>query len=349
MFFVAKMIDIKFNKKKKGIFFTFLAIAIMAILALVFSPPSYVSLARDNQALSMRVNSIDNYVDELKDQYFETVLRAATYKALLSLVYYMNATNTYLTDVNAPFSEVIIGCTINGVPIDTIRAPTDTIIDKKIMCNSTLTNWSNRIIQASQDTLNVKTIINISNVRISQTQPWFVDSQMDLNFTVKSDVATWEKNVTIKTTVSIEGLPDPYYLLNTRDSVKGSHNNNINRSIIEFDQWDTSKVREALKNGNYMHFENSEAPSFLMRFTNTIAASNCCGIESFVNPNILDSSDQKESYVDYLFWVHAFNARCSELYNINGLWNEFNFFKLDVTHLLTYKILPADSTKVACV
>ena len=75
-----------------------------------------------------------------------------------------------------------------------------------------------------------------------------------------------------------------------------------------------------------------------MRFTNTISSSSCCGIESLVNPNKISPSDQRESYVDYLFWSHRFSNDCTQLYNINGLWDEFSFFKLELDHVVRYNV-----------
>jgi len=333
---------------KKGIFFTLIAITMMTIFVLIFSPPANISLQKNNQAIRTRINNIDSYVNDLQEAYFQTALRAATYKTMLSLIYYMNTTGEYLTDLNGDlnlngdFSEVIINGTIKRVPIDEITR-------KKIMYDNTLTNWSNRIINISKNALNVNTTIVIYKVFISQTKPWALDAQLELNFSVKSDVAVWGKNATIKSTISIEGLPDPYYLLNTRGP--NSYSNIIKRSSVGFDEWDLSKTREHLRNGTNAHWENSEAPSFLMRFTNTIAPSSCCGIESLVNPNKISPSDQRETYVDYLFWTHAYNARCAELYDITnsvtgaGLWDEFQYFKLDINHVVIYKIPAGDVTR----
>ena len=81
-----------------------------------------------------------------------------------------------------------------------------------------------------------------------------------------------------------------------------------------------------------------------MRFTNTTAASNCCGIESLVDPNKISPSDQRESYADYLFWTHVYNSQCPLLYNITnpstgeGLWDEFRYFKLELDHVVKYNI-----------
>ena len=324
--------------KKKGIFFTFIAITLMAVFILVFTPQSDISLQKDSHAVDSRISSINNYVDDLQNNYFETILRAVSYKAVLSLIFYMNATNSFLPNLDSAFYEVAMNGTINNVPIDTITG-------KSIMGDNSLYTMSNRITETAQDTLNVNTTIRIINATISQTNPWSIDAMMAVNFAVKSSVASWEKNSTITTTFGIEGLPDPYYLVST----DGTYFNYIRRSTVEFNQWDIAKVREHIRNGTYVHWQDSQAPSFLMRFTNTIDASACCGIESLVNPNKVVIPDVIDSYADYILGDPLNNIPCSELFNITnpatggGIWDEFPYFKLDFEHAVLYNITAQDS------
>jgi hypothetical protein len=312
---------------KKGIFFTFIAITIMAVFILVFTPQADISLQKDERSVRTRINSIDHYVNDLEKGYFEAALRASTYKTILSLIFYMNTTGHYLTDLDSAFSEVILNGTINKVPIDSVTG-------KKIMENSTLTNWTNKIIETAKDTLNVNTTIKVNDISVFQTKPWNIDSTISVNFTVKSNIVEWKKESIISATIGLEGFHDPYYLVNTNRA----YTNQITKSSLDFNQWNLSQAREHLRNGTYLHWQNSDAPSFLMRFTNTTTNSSCCGIESLVNPNKINPSDQIESYADYLFWSHKFARNCTQLYNVTGLWDEFKYFKLDFEHVIKYNI-----------
>ena len=330
------------KKNKKGVFLTFVAMTIIAVYIIIFTPQADISVQKDAQSVNGRITSIDNYFTDLKSSYFKTVLSATTQKTVSSLVLYMNSTGSFLPNLDSAFKEVMINGTINSVPIDSITG-------KNIMNNNSLGSWSNRTIQAGKDTLNVNTNIIINDVSVSQTAPWALDSKLDIELWIRSDVAEWRKNVTITSTVSIEGFNDPYYLLNTN----GLYATQVKKSSVEFDAWDISKAREHLRNGTYVYWKNPDAPSFLMRFTNTIANSSCCGIESLVNPNKIAQSDQRESYVDYLFWTHKYNpaANCTQIYNITnpatggGLWDEFRFFKLDISHLTLYSITNRDAVR----
>src|SRR3989344_9006036 len=151
--------------KKKGIFFTFIAVTIIAVFVLLYTPQADITLQKDTQSIRARINNINSYVNDLDQVYYETVLRAATNKAILSLILYMNSTGNYLADFNASFSEVMINGTINGVPIDSITS-------KKIMDNSTLANWTALLIKTSQDTYNIYVSISINNVSALQPKPW---------------------------------------------------------------------------------------------------------------------------------------------------------------------------------
>jgi len=321
---------------KRGIFFTFIAITLMTVFTLLFAPQSPITLDRDAKSNAARIQVIDNYADDLQGRYFETVLRASSYKALLSLALYTNSTGAFISNLDSSFQEVAINGTISKVPIDTA-------LNKKIMENNTLLNWSSRISIAAKEAINVNTTISISNVSISQINPWNAEAVMIFNFTVNSNLAVWNKtNVRVKTTVSIEGLYDPYYFVNTNKA----YSNKIKQSSVNFNDWDSSRVREHLRNGTYVHWSDSNAPSFLMRLTNDFsdnAQKSCCGIEALVNPNKVNPSNQAESYADYLFWAHSFND-CTKLYSINVLADEFPNFKLEFEHLSKYNIKGYEAT-----
>ena len=315
---------------KNAMFFTFIAITLMAIFILVFTPQADIILQKDEQSTKTRINTLDNFVYDLQNRYFETVLRATAYKTMLSLALYINSTGSYLTNFDSAFSSVMTTGKINGVDIDSVTG-------KRIMFNNTLADWNNRMIDAAKDVLNVNTIITVNNVSAFQANPWDIDVAMNVDFTVASNVAQWTRSsALVATTLSIESLPDPYYLANTRSA--GSYSNPIKKSNVAFDKWDLAQARASLRNATYVHWQNSNAPSYLMRFTNTITNSSCCGIESFVNPNNVIPSDQRESYADYLFWSRKFSNNCTVLYNITGLWDEFRYFKLDFDNVIKYSL-----------
>ena len=324
--------------KKRGIFFTFISIIIITTFIFIFVPQVDVSLQKDNQATMTRIRSIDDYVGDLENNYLKTILSLVNQKTILSMIYYMNETNSYIVNLDSAYYEIMLNGTIDGKPIDKLTK-------KKIMGDNTLVNWTNKIINASKEALKVETNVTIINITVNQTDPRNIDTSLFVNITIVSNVARWNRNMIINTSNSIEGFYDPYYLVNT----KGLYANKIKKSDVPLREWTPDKLRVHIKDGTYVSWEDKLAPSFLMRFTNTITSSSCCGIESVLDPNKLaqhgQNHDQIESYVDYLFWSHKFANNCTQLYNITGLWDEFKYFKLDFEHLTRYNITSQDAVK----
>lgn len=334
------------NISKKGIFFTFIAITMMTIFILVFTPQVDLSLQKDTQALNARISTINNYINDLQYNYLRAVMRVTGQKTIESLIFYMNSTGTFLSDFDSAFQEVFVNGTINNVQIDSITV-------KKIMDNRTFTNWSSRISQSSLNVLKVNTTIFVENASATQTNPWEIDLILKINLSVKSNVAEWNKISTIKTTLPIEGFYDPSYLVNVNVLDSYSYGKKIKNADMQFNKWNITYVRYHLRNDTYVYWGNANAPSYLSRFTNTFTPSSCCGIESLVNPNLLPSKDLMDSYVDYIFWNPADNTPCSLLYNITntitggGIWDEFRYFKLDFEHLTKYNVTGNDAVR-AC-
>lgn len=331
--------------KKKGIFFTFLAVTIAIVFAFIFTPQSGVSLERNAEALKSRIGSLDNYVSDLQNRYFENILRATGRKAISSLISYVEVKKDFIpdSDFDEIFAEVMMEGTISEPLGSTTHVRIDSITKKNIMEGNTLTNWNDKIKEAAADTLNADTIINIepSSIKASQKSPWNVELEMELGFIVKAEDinAKWEADaLKVKTNINILGFNDPYYLVKTNPTYK----NQIKSSSVKFNEWDLAKVVAHLNNNEYVHWENSETPSFLMRLTGTLAESKCCGIESFVKPSIVSPSEQTEVYIDYLFWNPSSNPTCPtplsgdpELYTITGLPPEF---KLDPESVIKYNL-----------
>ena len=323
---------------RKGIFFTLIAITLMGLFILLFTPQSPITIKNEEQTTQTRIAVLNNYMDDLQTSYMGMALSASAYKSMTALIFYMNQTGSYLGNLDRAMYEVMLNGTINNVQIDSATG-------KKIMENNTLKNWTSKISKTALDTLNVNTTIKITNVSISQSSPWEMRLKMQMVLIVNSTVANWEKDATIENVMGVEGFYDPYYLINSN----GRYATRIKKSTVNFDKWTIAKTREHIRNGTYVHWEFSEAPSFTMRFTNTIQNSSCCGIESLVNPNLVSPSDTIRSYVDYLYFTDTFTiANCTQLYNITnppasqGLWDEFGFFKMDFDHVVRYNITLAD-------
>lgn len=322
---------------KKGLFLTFISIAIVAAMIAIFTPPN-VGIEKDLSAVKARVENVDDYVFDLENVYMENTLNAIGRRTIIALIDYMGTEGLFLTDFHAAFSEVLLDGKIGGVPIDNF-------IEPNIMTGNTYNDKLNEIKNKAKKAFNVDTIfkqITPANIRVKQLTPWFVNVEMDVSFTVATaeGTATWTRAVTIITDVPIERFRDPYYLVKTN----GAYENTIKQTGTKFNEWNADKVKDFIRNGNYTHFQSSNAPNFLSRFVNDVTASSCCGIESLVNPNNPAISNKDVSYADYRYWSDAANCASPprSLFKVNAINAEFPNFKFDLDHLAKYK-LTADS------
>lgn len=316
---------------KKGIFFTFIAVTIVAALIIIYTPSgSVVNIGAGITVVKTRVNTVNDFVLDLENSYFESILKVSTHKAILALISYVND-----TDNNEPFDdldklqEVFSDVVLNG----------DILFQSQlIMDGNTINDWLDNMIDISRDTLNVDSEFKVNSVEISQLRPWFVELTLDINFSVTSETASWNvTNFIVNTELGIQNFNDPYYLANT----KGDYENKINKTDTEFDEWDVEKVKDHIKHGTYVHFPTSQAPNFLMRFTKDISPSSCCGIESLVNPIVLADLTPPVlsvdvSYADYQFW--STTPDCENLFTVDDITDDYPDTKFDLGHLVLYNI-----------
>ncbi|MEK6876623.1 MAG: hypothetical protein AABX63_04375, partial [Nanoarchaeota archaeon] len=299
-----------------------------------------ISLEKDISAVKARVENVDDYVFDLENVYLENTLNAIGRRAIIALIDYMQeetirtGTQVFLTNFHDGFSEVLMDGTIGGTPIDNL-------IDPNIMTGKTYNNKLNEIKNKAQKAFNVDTAFNPitpNDIRVQQLSPWFVNVEMDVSFTVTTaeGTATWTRAVTIITDIAIDNLRDPYYLAKT----SGSYENKIIQTHTKFNEWNVNKVKDHIRDGTYVHFQNSNAPNFLSRFVNDVTASSCCGIESLVNPNNPAISSKDVSYSDYRYWSDAANCAnpTRSLFRVNVINAEFPNFKFDLDHLAKYKL-----------
>ena len=326
--------------KKKGIFFTFIAVLMIAVLVFMLSPKSEISVKKNDLSETVRLESVNKLVNSLSGSLTKTIADATVYRALLSMTLYINKTGKYLDIENFDryIADIAQNGTLNGTNIDSLTG-------QKIMENMTLKNWTSRIVTIANSTFRVNLSGYEINVTIYQVQPWKIEIFIIANYTVIAETATWQGPTAISSQLEIEGMTDPYYLRESNGMIPRT----ISRTDLQYYRWNISNLRSHVENATYIHWPFSQAPSFLMRFVNKTDNSTCCGIESVVNPNEITNPDREGSYVDYLFFSNRFTqANCTKVYNITnpgiseGLWDEFPFLKLDLENVARYNVTFAD-------
>jgi len=330
----------KVMRNKKAVFFTFISLLLLTTLIVLFRPETEISFNKEIEAEKIRAAKLDNFIKNFENVYLPDSIRLSGSKALTSLTFYM-VTEGFLADLQPAFTEVMINGTIDGTSIDDITG-------EEIMKGNNLTYWLKRVASSVEDTLNIglsglsEPNFELNDVRIGQTTPWLVDINLSISYNLSSETAFWERNnISISAKLSISNLYDPLYSVNTNKA----YEKNITQTDIEFGDWNADNLSLFISQEEYTHWENSNAPSFLMRFTEDFSSSECCGIESAVNPGKLAFQDNRV-YIDYLFFNSAI-ADCSApnaLYTINGISNNF---KLDWSNAVKYNVT-GDTSELLC-
>ena len=337
---------LKFLNSKKGVFFTFISLLLLTTLIVLFKPETELSFNGNIEAERIRVTKLDNFIENFENVYLPASIKLSGSKALTSLTIYM-VTEGFLADLQPAFNEVLINGTIGGISIDGI-------IGEDIMKDNDLTYWINRVESSAEDTLNIELsgysgpAVEITNVKIGQTTPWLVDINLTASYNISSETAYWGRsNISITAKLSIANLYDPLYSVNTNRA----YEKNITQTDIEFGEWNANNLSLFIGEDEYVHWENSNAPSFLMRFTEDFSSSECCGIESAINPNKPPIGDQNQVYIDYWFFDSAkgpYNCPDLGLYTITGISDgDFPNFKLNFANAIAYSV-EGDAQEILC-
>ncbi|MBL7056004.1 hypothetical protein ISS07_03785 [Candidatus Woesearchaeota archaeon] len=311
---------------KKGLFLTFIAITLVATFILIFTPSQLQLMTKENSA-STRIENLNEYVEDLENIYLERTLQSTSIKTIKAIILYMESQNTFLQNFEEDFEEVLLTGKINSVDIDSL-------IGQSMMQGNNYNDWISKINETGNNAFNIDSDFSVLGVSTYQERPWQVIVNANVSFKITSETATWDKEVQIYTEIEIEKFNDPYYLVNTG----GLYNNRINRTDVKINEWNKNNVKKHIGYGTYLHIESSEAPNFIMRFTNTSLSSLCCGIESIVDPNKFSGSDKFENYVDYMFFNNTYGSNCNDLFNVTSVWPEYKPVKLNFKYLALYNL-----------
>jgi len=215
---------------KKGIFFTFAAIALSLIIIFSFKVYTDYGLKDKMEVIEIRINTMNNFIIDLEND-VENAIFIAGFRSLLSLEDYMMDHDEFFNGVNTPtlasaFDEVF--------RLGTIQYGTGT--EKMfLMNNNTFLNWTDRIKEQANKT-DISVDFTVNSVTISQSEPWMVDITVNLDINVKDNknTATWtidNKDYTKKINITSEGslikFVDPLYLVENdglvNNTIKARH------------------------------------------------------------------------------------------------------------------------------
>ncbi|MBI3034154.1 hypothetical protein HYY72_03260 [Candidatus Woesearchaeota archaeon] len=300
---------------KKGIFFTVTAAMLLLALAIMLSMQATYQ-PTDRTVTETRITSMNDFAKSVQND-LQRGLYITGFRAIISMDAYAS-NGTFLNSSQASFREAVINGSINGQPME-------------LMKDTTFANWTAGISTKSKE-LDIYTNITADSITIRQQDSWtlLIESNITINITDSLNTATWHINKTVTTTISIIGLEDPLFTLNTQGMVSRTINSTQYEGAYTSLN-DTTSLKAHIDNHYYA---NSTGPSFLMRLEGNYASS-AYGIESIVNiPELQQSGapQYQRSMVDYKYFG---NLTTTGLYKIANTYE--NWLILDNSSLDKYQ------------
>ena len=297
---------------KRGFLFTGLVIVMISLFV-----PSYsiYSTTNERKNTQKRVETLNDLVFAI-EQDLKRQLFTSAFRVIFSLQNQIVETGQFITNMEGKTQELFLNGTVNS-------------IQQEIMLGATLSD-----IQSSLNTkankINANITISRSNLTISQTDPWNIRADLEIDILIEdvSNLALWNKTEEITAFIPIEGFEDPLYFINTNGLVANQINQTPHTNFVE----DTNVTNLLDHATNSYYIASPDSPSFLQRFEGDLSA-NSNGIESLVNLQKLSNqgvSIEAKSAVDHIY----FSTNDPTKYNIQGMPS---WFYLDDAHLSTYQ------------
>jgi hypothetical protein len=250
---------------RKGFTYLIVTTVIVVVLLSIFFVSSRYTYQDQEQLQQVRIRAMNDFIKNLN-----TDIHRATYisafRALLALEENVATTGVYLTDINNSFEETFVYGTVNGTSY-------------VIMSNSTFSDYLAKVQYLAQST-GIILNINVTQVKLKQSNPWFIDVYMDMNITAidTKNTSSWHIYKEYVTSIPINDLRDPLYSKNTLNKVP----NTIRRlnSTILVNGTNTTTLVAHISDSYYL--ASPFAPNLIMRFEGKTGP-DANGIESIVN------------------------------------------------------------------
>lgn len=301
---------------KKGIFFTFAAIALSIIILLSFSVYKTYEMKEKADVIGVRVNTMNDFIKDV-EQDLENGLYIASFRAFASMSQHIADNGEFIEDLEDAFDELVLQGTLDGEELS-------------LMEDSTFTDWVDKI-EIEADKIDILVSFTINEVSISQTDPWSISANANIDLAVedKKGTSSWEREKDIITKINITNFEDPVYLVNSIGRVT---NPIVKSPITDFVTGeDVSNLLTHLDNSYYI--ESTTAPNYLMRLQGDLSNS-LTGIESLVDLEEFQAQGlaiKDRSAVDYIY----FGTQTTTNYGIDGMPD---WFKMDNNHLEVYEV-----------
>lgn len=328
-----------FRKNKKGVIFTVIAIVLSVFFTTVFSGKVEQPIDYKTDLTETRIRVLSSYVENFYD-YASGAGSIAGYSALQGVIAEMGARNP--KSYNANFESQYLYC------ISTGNLTASTICPG--MSNKTITSFLNSIVALARNELNINSTYTINNMTVSQvTDAFSIEIKANITLRVIDSYANITDNRNITSSVSVDGVPDPIYMID------GIYNQTIKKNALNKREgdWNITDMRDLYFNHTYRNYK--EGLSIINRIKGNFTP-NIFGIESLVNQSLLTMGvdyDVNDSMVDYLLWLNLKTFECkgnATLVKINnsnviplagpgGVYG----FQIDEEHRLSFNVSSSDT------
>lgn len=313
---------------KRGVVFTIIAIVLAVFFTLIFSARVEKPLDYKTEILEIRISVLADYMNTFFD-YAEETASIAGYSALQGVISDISTYHRYY-DQSDEFETNYTYCIKTGNLTTSKYCPN--------MTNSTLTHFLDQLRNIAEDELNINSNYTINHVSVNQTTDAFsVEVILNLSVKVNDAYANISDTRVLTSSVPIEGLLDPLYLLN------GTYNQTIIAYHKPQENWTYTDLQQLYDNHAYRKY--AKGISFIGRIKGDFSPSVLYGIESFVNYTHPDVNyNESYSMIDYLFWQNI--TDCSSTNPVIAINDNASFpakgsqyFQLNDWHRLEFSIL----------
>ncbi len=273
---------------RRGYVFTILALLVIAIVFGVLALSE--EYAARSSGLHGHLLSADNFLGQFEED-LPRAVRIISYRSLLGLDEHVSRTGEYVDDFSSAFSSMAMNGSVDGFFYD-------------VMEDGTLDVFEQRM-QELAGRVGLVLDLRIVNASIEHTGPFTVrtESEVEVFLQTRDASTSWNYSKNFSSEFSITDLRDPLYTVETAGRVPVAVREvNVSRPFITSDN-DTTRLQVVFNESLYV--ANEQAPSFLMRFSGNVSASEH-GISSLVDVRVLDAQDvavqTDRSAVDFLYF-----------------------------------------------
>ena len=311
-------------KSRKGLFYSLTAIILLGFLMYALSTSTKYTYQQEMFVAKNRIRAMNTLLEDLERDMQRAVFIIG-FRTLLAMQEEIVIQNKFFDDGREVFTEAFLNGTIHSEMME-------------LMGNSTFPNWTVKM-QQEAEKIRLNLNFSIQNVTISQQDPWSIRIEVTSRITLTDNLGTasWDIVKTVAGDVSIIGLEDPLYLVNS----DGKVTNIFRQSPYEgnfTDGADTTNLQAHIDASYYI--ASSSAPNYLMRLEGNLSNSST-GIESLVNLLEFDAQGlptEDRSAVDYIYFDTI--DLSDDTFKIQDTYE--SWFRLDnVTpsnHLGTYQV-----------